>query len=277
MSAPLTVLVPLHESDEFPWACVRSLRDTAAEILLVPRVTAAEAPLPASVPALCRWFPRAWTAPGELLPWALKTASQPWLLWLRPDERMTKPAACELQQTLSANTGRVTRYQVAFAEHLLGQPLRWSTLRGPQVRLFRTRTGQEGTTGKLRNRLVWNGPKNYDHYFAQRIQESEFEAREMRKQGMRPTRWTLGGRPWWTFLRTYLLQGGCLEGALGLQACFLHAFAEKFLTQGRLWEQCSAIPQPDPEAEWAAERERLDADGRNGAPLQTVHEARRAA
>jgi hypothetical protein len=54
------------------------------------------------------------------------------------------------------------------------------------------------------------------------------------------------------FLQLYFLRLGFLDGIAGFQIC-IHTAYYAFLKQAKLWELHYAIPQPDPEAERAAE------------------------
>jgi hypothetical protein len=81
---------------------------------------------------------------------------------------------------------------------------------------------------------------------------SGLSARDLRDRGRRAGFWGMLLRPPFRFFQLYILRGGFLDGLPGLQMAMLVAFIG-FLKQARLWELEHALPQPDPEAEFASD------------------------
>ena len=59
-------------------------------------------------------------------------------------------------------------------------------------------------------------------------------AAQLWRDGRRAGAWEIAVRPAWRFIRTYLVQGGVLEGVHGFVMCALQAYAA-FLKYSTLW------------------------------------------
>jgi (heptosyl)LPS beta-1,4-glucosyltransferase len=71
--------------------------------------------------------------------------------------------------------------------------------------------------------------------YAERLQRyAWWGAAQLWRDGRRAGAWEIAVRPTWRFIRTYLVQGGVLEGVHGLVMCALQAHAA-FLKYSTLW------------------------------------------
>ena len=89
--------------------------------------------------------------------------------------------------------------------------------------------------GRLQHSMLHYTHASYDQYIAKTISYSALSAQDSYRQGRRPSYLRLLLGPPIRFLKSYLLKGGFLDGAAGLQVCMMTAFYA-FLKEARLWE-----------------------------------------
>jgi hypothetical protein len=75
---------------------------------------------------------------------------------------------------------------------------------------------------------------------------SSLQAQVWHRQGRRPSLFRLFTNGPLRFLRSFVFQGGFLDGPAGFQICMFHGIYS-FLKQARLWELHYALRQPNPE------------------------------
>ena len=93
-----------------------------------------------------------------------------------------------------------------------------------------------GRRGRLRNQLLHYSINSYDEYFAKHVNYTRWSAADLWDRGQRSSMWRMLARPAFRFLWLYLVRGGFLDGAVGLQLCMLQSFFVTMVKQGRLWE-----------------------------------------
>lgn len=179
--------------------------------------------------------------------WALDRVENDWVLIVDADERVPEALAREILQLL-ADGPREFGYAIRRENVFLGKVIRhsgWSTDR--VVRLFRRDKGRypnrrvhadleiEGPVPVLRHALLHFTFRSFDQYFPKFLNYAEWGAAQAFRDGRRAGLGSVVLRPAWRFLRTYVLQGGFLDGRHGLIVCALQSFGV-FLKYARLWE-----------------------------------------
>lgn len=179
---------------------------------------------------------------------AVERTSNPWVLVVDADERVT-PALREEIERLLVDPEALDGYLVPRRSYFLGQWIRgcgWYP--DETIRLFRRGRGRfteravheavvvEGHVGRL------SAPLDHFTYdsvsaFLQRMDRySTLGAEELKQAGRSARMFDLLARPAWTFLRMVCLQGGWREGWRGVVLSGLYA-AYAFSKYAKLWER----------------------------------------
>jgi len=179
--------------------------------------------------------------------WALDRVAHDWVLIIDADERVPEPLAREILTVLAtqpAVQGFYIRRENVFIDHVIRHS-GWST--DKVVRLFRRDKGRypnrrvhadleiEGPVPVLRHPFLHHTFRTFDQYFPKFLNYAEWGAAQAFRDGRRAGLAELVFRPWWRFLRTWVLQAGFLDGMHGFVLCSLQAFGV-FLKYARLWE-----------------------------------------
>jgi glycosyltransferase involved in cell wall biosynthesis len=179
--------------------------------------------------------------------WALDRTTKEWVLIVDADERVPAPLAGEILRTLASRPavdGFAIRRENIFVDRVMRHS-GWST--DTVIRLFRREKGRypnrrvhadlaiDGPTPLLKNPFVHYTFRSFDQYFDKFLKYAEWGAAQAFREGRRVGVLEIAGRPFWRFLRTYVLQLGFLDGLHGLVLCMLQAFGV-FLKYARLWE-----------------------------------------
>lgn len=177
-------------------------------------------------------------------------AQQPWLLGLDADEEVSNALREEIVSTLTTPAAREPFAAFSFprCSRFCGRWIRhgdWYPDR--TVRLWRRGkaewTGQEpharlevhGRVGRLRGDLLHYTAVDLAHQVMKGLTYADCFVRQRRASPARVGLLDLGLRPWWRFVRGYVLRLGFLDGWQGLAIARLAAF-ETFLKYARLRE-----------------------------------------
>jgi glycosyltransferase involved in cell wall biosynthesis len=242
--APLTVVIPtLNEASQIA-DCVRSL--TWAEEVIV--VDAASTDGTADVARAAGATVIADATPGIAAQRnaGIQAAQSEWVFALDADERVAPPLAQELARTVAAP--RHDAYRVRRRNQFHGQHLRrghWG--RDWVVRLFRRDRRFGGATahpglldvrdvGWLTEPLDHSPYRDLAHHLEKLVLYSRMSADDLARSGRRAGWSDLALRPPLRFWRDYLLQGGILDGRIGVLQAGLSAVGV-FLKYAFLWER----------------------------------------
>lgn len=157
---------------------------------------------------------------------ALDAATQPWVLSIDADERVTPELRQEIIETLA--TPSCDGYFVPRLSELCGQPIRHSGWWPDYVlRLFRREKGRftdvavheraevRGQTSKLQACLLHYPYETLDALIQKMNRYSTDAAHMMFAKGKRAGVLSIVGHSVWTFIRIYLLRRGFLDGRYG--------------------------------------------------------------
>jgi glycosyltransferase involved in cell wall biosynthesis len=195
-----------------------------------------------------RVYEAEWEGFGRTKSRALSKATQEWVLSLDADERVPEELASEIQNILRNEQASVSGYSVPRKSYFLGRWIRhcgWYP--GRVVRLFKRGAGEftdsavhealtiNGNVGELKHDLIHHTDPNLFHYFEKFNRYTSLSAEELFAEGNRASVVHMIVRPWWTFIRMYLLKRGFLDGIQGFILCMLSA-AYVFTKYAKLWE-----------------------------------------
>ncbi len=192
---------------------------------------------------------RAWTGFGDQKNFALSQARGDWVLSIDADERVTWPLAAEILETLKKPSA--DGYEIGRLSTFLGRPMRHSGWFPDYVlRLFR-RGQARFSDDPVHERVICDGQVSrlicmFDHHPVLRLEDAlrrmdSYSTAGARKLAKRRVSFLSGiGHGLWSFLRTYVVRFGFLDGREG----FLLAVAN---AEGTYYRYMKA---------WLAERQR---------------------
>ncbi len=179
--------------------------------------------------------------------WAMDQVTTPWLLIVDADERVTEPLAREILQTLEGGP-EADHYYIRRENVFLDRTIRhsgWST--DKVVRLLKLGSARypnrrvhadlspEGPTPTLLSPMVHYTCRSLDQYLEKLRRYATWSAADAFLCGRRAGLVEIVFRPLWRFARTYVIQGGFLDGRHGLVVCALQAWSV-FLKWAKVWE-----------------------------------------
>jgi glycosyltransferase involved in cell wall biosynthesis len=259
MKQPLTVIVPCKNERNNIAQCIESFQRLADEILIADSGSTDDTLEIASRYPKVRTISREYITSGDFKNWAIPQASHEWVLIVDADERITPELANEIQLELSRGPG-FDGYWIYRDNHFMGHPIRFGDARTDCVlRLFKRDRGRyvgpsdhgeveisTGKVGTLRNRMTHYSVWSYDQLLFKYDRYTSLQAQQWYEAGKRTSYFKLLVRPAFRFFREYILQGGILDGKIGLQQAWLCAFYS-FLKQARLWELTQGLQHQDVE------------------------------
>jgi len=167
----------------------------------------------------------------------IAAARNTWILALDADERVTTQLRAELRQVVAGRNPTHAAYRMKFRNHYLGRELRhgpWG--RDWHIRLF-TRERRYVThrvhehlepihdVGALTGPIIHNPYRDISHHVAKIVKYARWGADDLYARGRTAGVWELAARPAWRFIRDYVVFSGWRDGAPGLVAAALSAFA----------------------------------------------------
>jgi glycosyltransferase involved in cell wall biosynthesis len=259
MKQPLTVIVPCKNERNNIAQCIESFQRLADEILIADSGSTDDTLEIASRYPKVRIIRRDYITSGDFKNWAIPQASHEWVLIVDADERITPELANEIQLELSRGPS-FDGYWIYRNNHFMGHPLHYGDARTDSVlRLFKRERGRyvgpsdhgeveisTGKVGTLRNRMTHYSVWSYDHVMFKYDRYTSLQAKQWYEAGKRTSYFKLLVRPAFRFFREYILQGGILDGKVGLQQAWLCAFYS-YLKQARLWELSQGLQHQDVE------------------------------
>jgi glycosyltransferase involved in cell wall biosynthesis len=176
-----------------------------------------------------------WQGFGKTKNLAVAEARMDWIFVLDADERITPELRQEIQAVLQAD-GPADGYRVPRRNHFCGRDIHhlgWYP--DYSIRLFRKTRGRfnerevhesveiQGQTGTLQHPMLHYTYTSISDFVLRMDRYSTLAAQELLKQGKKPRWGELVWRPFFTFLKLYILQKGFLEGRDGYTLAFLYS------------------------------------------------------
>lgn len=243
----LTVIIPCRDEQRNIAACIESVRDLAAEIIVADNGST-DGTLAIARRLGCRIIEREFISYASFKNWAIPQASHQWVLILDADERMTPLLAAEIRELLrgeaTCDAFRLRRYDIYFghavgccgsSEHYITRLLRRDVCRYRERRVHEEIDSSGLKIARLQGRLLHFTAQDLETLVAKQLRYGLLGGEEQFASGKRTSMLRLLCHTPLRFLHLYLLKGGFREGQAGLVACMLAAFYT-FLKDARLWE-----------------------------------------
>ncbi len=176
-----------------------------------------------------------WRGFGKNKNQAVDEARMPWIFVLDADERITPPLRQEIEGILQTD-GPADGYRVPRRNHFCGRYIKhlgWYP--DYSIRLFRKTKGRfverevhesvevNGQVDTLQHPMLHYTYKSISDFVLRMDRYSSLAAQELVKQGKQPIPGELVWRPFFNFLKLYVLQRGFLEGRDGYTLAFLYS------------------------------------------------------
>lgn len=176
-----------------------------------------------------------WQGFGKTKNQAVAAARHPWVFVLDADERITPALRREIEKILAAD-GPADGYRVPRRNHFCGRFIKYlGWYPDYSIRLFRKDKGRfnerevhesvevDGKVGTLEHPMLHYTYTSSSDFVVRMDRYSTLAAQELLKRGKKPLPGELVWRPFFTFLKLYLLQRGFLEGRDGYTLAFLYS------------------------------------------------------
>jgi glycosyltransferase involved in cell wall biosynthesis len=179
--------------------------------------------------------------------WAMDQVTTPWLLIVDADERIPERLAGEIQSLLARGPEEdhfFIRRENVFLDRVIRHS-GWST--DKVVRLIRRGTARypnrrvhadlaaDGPTPTLLAPMTHYTCRSLGQYLEKLHRYATWGAADAFRQGRRAGPLELLFRPFWRFVRMYVIQAGFLDGRHGLILCVLQSWGV-FLKWAKVWE-----------------------------------------
>jgi hypothetical protein len=218
---------------------------------------------------------RVWPGYVEQKRFALSQATHAWVLNVDADEEVSPELRREILAVLQQNHPAVDGFYVPRLVYYLGRWWWRGWYPGFRLRLFRKAKVRWGGVDPHEKVLLrgqaerLHGPLY--HYTYDDISDhlrainglTEVSSRELALRGKRTRTFDLLLRPWWRFLRFYVLSGGFRDGIPGFFVAVTSAFYV-FLKYAKLWETTRSHTDADTQHSSRRSREELGRGGSAG-------------
>jgi glycosyltransferase involved in cell wall biosynthesis len=178
--------------------------------------------------------------------WAMDQVAHDWILIFDADERCTPALQREIQELLDSGPS-LDAYTITRRVYFLDKQIRFSGWQHDRVvRLVRKGTARypnrrvhadmwtRGPAAVLRNPMEHYMVETLDEYIPRILKYSFWGAAQGWRDGRKSGFVQVWGRSVWRFFRTYVVQGGFLDGMHGLVFCMLQAFGT-YMKWSILW------------------------------------------
>lgn len=247
MPLPLSVVIIAKNAERHLPRCLTSVADIAKEIILVHN-DCTDRTVEIAQGFNAKTIEQSWLGYREQKNFALKNATQPWVLSLDADEELSPKLKESIIQFVSSNPKKC---EGAFFPRRTWFMGRWIThgtwYPDHSLRLFRRKHGR--WTGEIiHEKLEVNGPVQQIagdllHYpfrdmKDQLIKMAGYSDLYLEQQLASSRRWSAAGtaiRSLWFFFRSYIIKRGFLDGYPGLYIAWGGAFST-LLKHSRLYE-----------------------------------------
>lgn len=256
MTTRLTVIIPCK--DELPNidACINSVIGLADELIVADSGSTDGTLELVQARGDCRILEREYVNSANFKNWVIPQATHDWILLVDADERVTPELAAEILRLKESGELEQTAhdaFSIARRNFLLKQRVRFSGWQHDRVRrLFRKtccyqtrRVHAElevawSKTGYLNAAFEHHTFRSLKHFSAKMERYAYWRAEDLFAQGKRTGWVNLTLRPFFRFLKHYVLQLGILDGPTGLIISSSMAFTE-YQKYAALWElECQA-------------------------------------
>lgn len=169
---------------------------------------------------------------------ALSYASNEWVLSIDADERVSDDLKAEIKKILDG-ISEVNGYYIPIKNYYFGKFLRYGGFYPDyHLRLFKKNKGifeskviavheglnVKGSIGHLKNPIIHIAYRNIKGYFEKFNKYTTMEAEGWFAHGRKPSGYTMVFKPFYSFIKRYILKAGFLDGIAGFLACIFSSF-----------------------------------------------------
>jgi len=246
MPVPVSVAIITLNEERNLRACLESVK--WAEEVVVCDSGSVDRTLAIAAEYGARTFQDPWRGFSAHKNLALERCTQPWILVLDADERVSPKLQAEIEAVVRAG-GAFDGYSLARKNFFLGAWIRhWGWYPDRSIRLIHRGRGHflpravheavevNGPVGTLQHPLEHYTYGSVGEYLRRMDRYASLASEELFAAGCRTRVGDLTLRPVWTFLRMYLLQQGFLDGWRGLILAGLYA-CYTLAKYAYLWER----------------------------------------
>ena len=240
----LSVIIPCHNEEAMIEGCLQSVR-FADEIMVVDSFSTDRTLEIARRYASCV-LQHEYVNSATQKNWAIPQAKYPWVLIVDSDERVTPELQQEIRQILEKPAG--DGYWIRRRNFFLGKEIKHGAWNSDKVlRLFRRDLGRyqskhvhaeielRGQAGWCREKLLHYSYRSLDDYLRKVGRYTSWGALNARDKGARGSGPQILGHAAWSFLKSYFLKRGFLDGTEGLIIALMEA-SSSFLKYAKLYE-----------------------------------------
>jgi glycosyltransferase involved in cell wall biosynthesis len=242
---PVSAIVTTFNEEANIAGCIESLL-WCDEIMIVDSFSTDRTPeISRSYPQV-RFLQRTYFGSASQKNWAMQQVAHEWILIFDADERCTPALQREIEDLLVSGP-RFDAYTIQRRVYFLDRVIRFSGWQHDRVvRLVRKSTARypnrrvhadmwtKGPAPVLRSPMEHYMVETLDEYIPRILKYSFWGAAQGWRDGRDSGFFQVWGRSVWRFFRTYVVQGGFLDGMHGLIFCMLQAFGT-YMKWAILW------------------------------------------
>lgn len=185
--------------------------------------------------------------PADQKNWAIPKASHEWIFILDADEEVSPALESEIKAILSQKEIEESAFWIPRVNYYMGKKVRYSGWQNDGVvRLFKRdecryaqkRVHEEietnGKTGKLSEPLLHFTYKNLGELLKKVDRYSTWKAKDKVEKGERSGLISMITKPTFTFVKSYFIRFGILDGKVGFIICVISSWSV-FLRQLKIW------------------------------------------
>lgn len=179
--------------------------------------------------------------------WAIPQAEHEWIILVDADERVTLELQQEIIGVLKHPDPEIVAYWIGRNNHFMGAPVHYSGWRNDKViRLFKRDYCRyedkfvhgeiiaDGKVGKLQHKLHHNTYVSFDHYMDKMNRYAWLQAKDYDKKTGKLTPYHFVLKPFWGFIKHYIIQSGFRDGVIGLTIGYIQAYVI-YMRYVKLW------------------------------------------
>lgn len=179
--------------------------------------------------------------------WAIPQAKHEWILLVDADERVTTELKFEIQQILKNPPSGIVAFWIGRNNHFMGERVEYSGWRNDKViRLFKRDCCKyedkhvhaeiiaDGHVGFLKTKLYHNTYVSFDKYLEKMNRYAWLQAKDYDKKTGRLTPYHFIVKPFWGFVKHYIIQSGFRDGVIGLTIGYIQGYVV-FMRYVKLW------------------------------------------
>lgn len=184
-----------------------------------------------------RFFQRTYAGPADQKNWAIPQALHAWVLLLDADERLSPELCKEIQTFMKNPTTNYAGYWIGRQSYFMGQKVRYSGWQGDAViRLIQRdlcrynkkqvheEIESEGNIGRLKYKLEHYTYKDLIHFMSKMERYAIWSAQDHFDKTAKIGFFHLKLKPFFRFLKHFVLQKGFLDGRVGFIVSYIMAW-----------------------------------------------------